>query len=71
MVSSNPEPSELLETNETTKEYTWAALGHQHICSRGLPYLAQWEKIGLILWKPDAPVKRDAGGNGQVGWHHI
>jgi hypothetical protein len=39
-VSTNPDPSELPETNPKTKEHTWAGSWPRHMYSRGLPSLA-------------------------------
>jgi hypothetical protein len=42
--SSNLYPWEILETKLPTKEHTQAGPRPQHICSRGLPYLASVEQ---------------------------
>jgi hypothetical protein len=67
-VSTNPDPRELQETEPPTRQHTWAGrvqtttlpLGSLHICSRGLPSQAHWEKIHLTLKKLEAPGKGKA-----------
>jgi hypothetical protein len=48
-----PDPSEFPET----KNIHGMACGSHYIRSRGLPCLAQWEGMSLVLWKLEAQEK--------------
>ena len=64
-ISTNQTPSELPGTKSPTKEHTWAGPWPPNIAIMNVveDYLVwpQWERMYLMLWKPEAPGKEDAG----------